>query len=60
MPSIGLIITLRISLRKFVWLLFKGVNRPVGTLDGEAKYLSQDLGLEADLFVDYKATSTLA
>lgn len=28
--------------------------RPVGTLDGQGKYLSKDLGYEADLFVDYK------
>jgi len=29
-------------------------NRPVGTLDGKGKYLSRDLGYEADLFIDYK------
>jgi len=32
----------------------RAFNRPVGTLNGEGKYLSQDLGMEADLFVDYK------
>jgi hypothetical protein len=34
----------------------RAFNRPVGTLDGEGKYLSRDLGMEADLFIDYKAT----
>lgn len=34
----------------------RAFNRPVGTLDGENKYLSRDLGWEADLFVDYKLT----
>jgi hypothetical protein len=31
-------------------------DRPVGVLNGEGKYLSRDLGMEADLFIDYKAT----
>jgi hypothetical protein len=30
--------------------------RPVGTLNGEAKYLSRELGYEVDVFVDYKLT----
>lgn len=34
----------------------RAFNRPVGTLDGEAKYLSRDLGMEADLFIDYKVS----
>ncbi|MFH0917906.1 MAG: hypothetical protein V1830_02110 [Candidatus Omnitrophota bacterium] len=34
----------------------RAFNRPVGTLNDQAKYLSRNLGLEADLFVDYKAT----
>ncbi|HNW39230.1 MAG TPA: hypothetical protein PKI44_02245 [Candidatus Omnitrophota bacterium] len=34
----------------------RAFSRPVGTLDGESKYLSRDLGWEADLFVDYKLT----
>ncbi len=32
----------------------RAFNKPVGTLDGEGKYLSRDLGIEADVFVDYK------
>jgi hypothetical protein len=32
-------------------------NRPVGTLDGQGKYLSRDLGYETDLFVDYKVNT---
>ena len=31
-------------------------DRPVGVLGGEGKYLSRDLGMEADLFIDYKLT----
>ncbi len=32
----------------------RAFNKPVGTEDGVGKYLSQDLGYEADLFIDYK------
>jgi len=32
----------------------RAFNKPVGTEDGIGKYLSRDLGYEADLFVDYK------
>jgi hypothetical protein len=35
-------------------------DRPVGVLGGEGKYLSRDLGMEADLFIDYKATEHLS
>ncbi|MDP3042215.1 MAG: hypothetical protein Q8N62_05805 [Candidatus Omnitrophota bacterium] len=38
----------------------RAFSRPVGTLDGEGKYLSRDLGMEADLFVDYKATKKIS
>ena len=38
----------------------RAFNRPVGSFDGEGKYLSQDLGLEADLFVDYKVNPQLS
>ena len=38
----------------------RAFNRPVGTLNGEGRYLSQDLGLEADLFIDYQATEHLS
>ena len=34
----------------------RAFNRPVGVLDGQGKYLSRDLGYEADLFVDYKVS----
>ncbi len=30
-------------------------SRPVGTLNGKGKYLSRDLGYEADIYIDYKA-----
>ena len=38
----------------------RAFNRPVGTLDTQSKYLSRDLGIEADLFVDYKATEHIS
>ncbi|MBU4252239.1 MAG: hypothetical protein KKC39_07635 [Candidatus Omnitrophica bacterium] len=38
----------------------RAFSRPVGTLGGEGKYLSRDLGMEADLFIDYKATQQLS
>lgn len=34
-------------------------NKPVGTLNGQGKYLSRDLGYETDLFVDYKVNSQM-
>jgi hypothetical protein len=34
----------------------RAFNRPVGIVGGENKYLSRDLGWEADLFIDYQAT----
>lgn len=37
----------------------RAFNKPVGTLDGQGKYLSRDLGYEADLFVDYKVNQHL-
>ncbi len=41
------------------WYYLRAFNRPVGLVNGEGKYLSQDLGLEADLFVDYKITKNM-
>jgi len=38
----------------------RAFNRPVGTLDGQSKYLSRDLGMEADLFIDYQATKQIS
>jgi len=37
----------------------RAFNRPVGTLDNQGKYLSRDLGYEADLFIDYKVNKRL-
>jgi hypothetical protein len=61
MPSIGFDynFTDKLCVSLYGYYL-RAFNRPVGTLDGEAKYLSQDLGLEADLFVDYKATEHIS
>ena len=57
MPSIGFDynFTDKLCVSLYGYYL-RAFNRPVGTLYGESKYLSQDLGMEADLFVDYKAT----
>ena len=57
MPSIGLDynVTDKLCVSLYGYYL-RAFNRPVGTLDGEGKYLSRDLGMEADLFIDYKAT----
>jgi len=37
----------------------RAFNRPVGTENGVGKYLSQDLGYEMDMFVDYKISSKI-
>jgi len=34
----------------------RSFTRPVGTLDGQARYLSRELGYEADIYIDYQAT----
>ena len=56
MPSLGfdynLTETLCLSLYGYYLSAF---NRPVGTLNGEGKYLSRDLGCEVDFYIDYKA-----
>ncbi|MDD5560893.1 MAG: hypothetical protein PHT50_02025 [Candidatus Omnitrophica bacterium] len=57
MPSVGLDYNfnakLCISLYGYYLSAF---TRPVGTLGGEGKYLSRDLGFEADFYIDYKAS----
>jgi hypothetical protein len=57
MPSIGFDynVTDKLCVSLYGYYL-RAFYRPVGTLDGKGKYLSRDLGMEADLFVDYKAT----
>ncbi|MCX5694673.1 MAG: hypothetical protein NT014_06105 [Candidatus Omnitrophica bacterium] len=57
MPSIGFDynFTDKLCVSLYGYYL-RAFNRPVRTFDGEAKYLSRDLGLETDLFVDYQAT----
>ncbi|MDD5129754.1 MAG: hypothetical protein PHS66_01690 [Candidatus Omnitrophica bacterium] len=57
MPSVGFDynVTDKLCVSLYGYYL-RAFNRPVGTLDGEARYLSPDLGVEADVFVDYKAT----
>jgi len=56
MPSLGFgyNFTNKLCISLYGYYL-SALNRPVGTLDGQGKYLSRDLGYEADLFVDYKA-----
>jgi hypothetical protein len=60
MPSIGFDynFTDKLCVSLYGYYL-RACNRPVGTLNGEGKYLSRDLGVEADLFVDYKATQQI-
>jgi len=55
MPSIGFDynFTDKLCVSLYGYYL-RALNKPVGTLDGQGKYLSRDLGYEADLFVDYK------
>ncbi|HNX80957.1 MAG TPA: hypothetical protein PKL77_02295 [Candidatus Omnitrophota bacterium] len=36
------------------WFSLHSFSRPVGTLDGQARYLSKELGNEVDLTIDYK------
>jgi len=60
MPSVGFDynITEKLCLSLYGYYL-SAFTRPVATLDGQGKYLSRDLGCEADLFVDYKVNSNL-
>jgi len=55
MPSVGFDYNLTDKLCVSLYGYYlRAFNRPVGTLDGEGEYLSQDLGYETDLFIDYK------
>jgi len=60
MPSIGLdyALTEKLDISIYGYYL-RAFNKPVGTLDGEGKYLSRDLGYEADFFIDYKMNPSL-
>lgn len=55
MPSAGFDynFTQKLCLGLYFYYL-RSFEKPVGTLNGEGKYLSRDLGYEADLFIDYK------
>ena len=55
MPSVGFDynFTEKLCLGLYGYYL-SAFNRPVGSLDDQGKYLSRDLGCEADLFIDYK------
>jgi len=57
MPSIGFDynLTEKLCLSLYGYYLCS-FNRPVGTLDGKGKYLSRDLGCEADIYIDYKVS----
>lgn len=56
MPSVGFDynLTEKLCLGLYGYYL-SSFNRPVGTLNGEGKYLSRDLGYEADIYIDYQA-----
>jgi hypothetical protein len=55
MPSIGFDynFTDKLCVSLYGYYL-RAFNRPVGTFGDEGKYLSRDLGYEADLYIDYK------
>ncbi|MFA6130387.1 MAG: hypothetical protein WC731_05355 [Candidatus Omnitrophota bacterium] len=57
MPSIGFDynLTEKLCLGLYGYYL-SAFSRPVGRLNGEGKYLSRDLGYEADIYIDYKAS----
>ncbi|MFH1191094.1 MAG: hypothetical protein V1670_02730, partial [Candidatus Omnitrophota bacterium] len=61
MPAIGFDYNLtdKLCLSLYGYYL-RAFNRPVGALGGEGKYLSRDLGMEADLFIDYQATEHIS
>jgi len=61
MPSLGFDyrLTDKLTFSLYGYYL-SAFNRPVGTLDGRGKYLSRDLGYEADFYIDYKANEHLA
>jgi len=60
MPSIGFDynFTDKLCLSLYGYYL-RSFTKPVGTLNGVGKYLSQDLGYEADIFVDYKVNQQI-
>ncbi len=60
MPSVGFDynLTERLCLSLYGYYL-SAFTRPVGTLDGKGKYLSRDLGYEADVYIDYKVSEHL-
>jgi hypothetical protein len=58
MPSLGFDFALsKKAVIGFYAYYLRSFNRGVGTLNAEGKYLSADLGYEADLFIDYKLNS---
>ena len=60
MPSIGFEynLTKQLCLSLYGYYL-RSFARPVGVVDGQGVYLSQDLGYEADVFVDYKVNKQI-
>ncbi len=42
------------------WWYLRSVERGVGTLSGEARYLSPDIGNELDLYLNYQLTKSLS
>ena len=60
MPALGLDFnaTEKLSFGLYGYYL-RSFVRPVGTLGAEGKYLSQDLGYETDLFIDYQINKNI-
>ncbi len=60
MPSLGadFCLTPKLTIGIYEYYL-RAFERGVGTLNGEAKFLSPDLGLETDLFIDYQLNKNI-
>ena len=60
MPAVGFDYNLtdKLCLSLYGYYL-RAFNKPVGTLNGQGRYLSRELGYEADLFLDYKVNPHL-
>jgi hypothetical protein len=60
MPSLGLDFnaTEKLCIGLYGYYL-SSFEKPVGILNGEARYLSRDLGHELDLFIDYKLNQNI-
>jgi hypothetical protein len=60
MPSLGFDLQVTDKFAISLWGYYlRSFAKPIGTLNGEGKYLSRDLGYEADLFIDYQLNKNI-